>query len=386
MTKLNRLYKKTAKGATQICDISAEGDKFTVSWGQLDGAIQHKTTTCTPKNIGKKNEVSAEEQALKEAEAKHAKKIKSGYSPTIQDTPTVNLPMKVSVYQDHKGKISFPCFASLKLNGINCEYRLVDGKLKLLSRGGEEYPIPAHQHDEIVNLLTHLTTDAINGEMYCHGEHLQDIMAATKKHNDLTPRLTFYAFDFPNIPGDYNTRCTDAYGKVENGLFTADWVRFVEVTTAEDHDELDEIHAEAVEDGFEGLIIRNPKGLYKYNTRSLDVFKYKVAQDAEFEVFGYTLDKNGHAVFTCIYDEVVESMAPPGHEADDGSDLIYSQLTFKVKLKGTNEERLAMADVADNYVGKWLKVEYEMLSKDGVPLKPVGIMFRKVDDNGEAIE
>ena len=376
---LERLYKTSAKGATQIIDMEIIGDTYTSTWGQLDGKMQSKSTTAKPKNVGKANATTAEEQAIIEAKAVWAKKQKANYSTSAEAPVKVLLPMKVSNYHDHKGKISFPCFASLKLNGINCEYRLVDGELKLLSRGGEEYPIPAHQHDEIVNLLTHLTTDAINGEMYCHGEHLQDIMAATKKHNELTPRLTFYAFDFPNIAGDYNTRCTDAYGKVENGLFTADWVRFVEVTTAEDHDELDEIHEEAVEDGFEGIIVRNPKGLYKYNTRSLDVFKYKVAQDAEFEVVDYSLDKNGHVVFKC------KTTSIETHTTEDSPDFFTHQ-TFKVKLKGTNEERLAMAAEADNYIGKFLKVEFEELSKAGVPLKPVGIMFRKIDDNGEAIE
>jgi len=45
-----------------------------------------------------------------------------------------------------------------------------------------------------------------------------------------------------------------------------------------------------------------------------------------------------------------------------------------------------MAANAQDYIGKWLKIEYEMLSKDLTPLKPVGITFREVDINGEATE
>ena len=56
MTKLNTLYKTSAKGATQVVNISYEGNSYTVEWGQKDGKQQTKTTECFPKNVGKSNE------------------------------------------------------------------------------------------------------------------------------------------------------------------------------------------------------------------------------------------------------------------------------------------------------------------------------------------
>lgn len=363
--QLQRLYKTSSKGATQIIDIEIINDTYIRTWGQLNGAMQSKSTTAKPKNIGRANETTAEAQAILEARAVWTKKQKANYS-TSPDAPvTVNLPMKVNGYHKHKKKIIFPCFTSVKLNGVNAEYRLVDGNLRLLSRGGENYPIPEHQRLEVIALLKHLGTNSINGEMYIHGKFLQDIMAATKKHNADTPDLKFWIFDFPEVEGDYNNRCTSMYGKYgEMKVFTPS-LPLINVGVANSHEELDEHHKLATKAGYEGIIIRNSKGPYVYNTRSLDVFKYKVPMDAEFYVEGYELDKNGHAVFRCAVD----------HEKN-----------FKVKLKGSNEERLAMAANATNYIGEYLKVEYEMLSKDGIPQKPVGIMFRKVDADGEATE
>ena len=327
--------------------------------------MQYKATTATGKNIGRSNETTPEAQAILEAEAVWTKKQKANYS-TSQEAPViVLLPMKVNKYQEHMKKIQFPCFTSAKLNGVNAEYRLTDGVLKLLSRGGEEYPIPPHQEQEVVQLLSYLDTDAINGEMYIHGEYLQDIMAATKKHNELTPKLIFHVFDFPNIKGDYQTRCNYGYTKANDKKFLRESVLMINVGMANSHEELDEQHATATDAGYEGIIIRNPKGLYLYNTRSLDVFKYKVAQDDEFQILNFDIDKNGHAVFVCN---------------------AKGDKPFKVKMKGTNEQRLVVAANASDYIMKFLKVEYEMLSKDGIPQKPVGIMFRKVDTNGEAIE
>ena len=379
---LDTLYKTAKSGAIQVMNISVSGDSYTVTWGQKDGKMQTKTTTCIGKNIGKANETTAEEQAILEAKAYHAKKQKANYSTSEEAPVTVKLPMKVNDYHKHKKKIKFPCFTSPKLNGVNAEYRLVDGTLKLLSRGGEEYPIPAHQERQALDVLNLLGTTSINGEMYLHGEHLQDIMAATKKPNDLSGKLQFHVFDFPEVAGEYKDKCPAIYkARAEYVQTDISSFPFVPVWVANSHEELDDQHEQCEAAGYEGLIIRNPEATYEYNTRSLNVFKYKKTQDAEFEVVGYDLDKNGHAVFTCVN---INSLIPIPTSIPNGINTMHP--TFKVKLKGTNEERLAMAAEADNYIGKFLKVEYEMLSKDGIPLKPVGIMFRKVDADGEAIE
>ena len=364
--KLERLYKTSSKGATQVINMEIIGDTYTRTWGQLDGKMQSKATIAKPKNAGRSNETTAEAQAILEAEAVWVKKQKANYSTSAEAPVTVQLPMKVNDYHKHKKKVSFPCYTSVKLNGVNAEYRLVAGDLKLLSRGGEEYPIPEHQKLEARALLKHLGTNSINGEMYIHGKYLQDIMAATKKHNTDTSDLKFWIFDFPEAGGLYQDRCASMYEKYNNVSIFTPSLPLVNVGVARSHEELDEQHAQAVAAGYEGIIIRNGKGLYEYNKRSLDVFKYKVAQDAEFLVDGYEIDKNGHAVFRAY-----KNLGAP---------------MFKVKLKGTNEERLAMAAEADNYIGEYLKVEYEMLSKDGIPQKPVGIMFRKVGADGEALE
>jgi hypothetical protein len=104
---------------------------------------------------------------------------------------------------------------------------------------------------------------------------------------------------------------------------------------------------------------------YKYNQRSLDVFKYKKAQDAEFKIVGHNVDKNSHPVFVCITKE--------GRE-------------FKVKPKGTSDERAQMLRDIEEYLGQWLKVEFETYSKDGIPLKPVGLGLRACNEKGEPIE
>jgi ATP-dependent DNA ligase len=193
--KLATLYKTNKNGKTQVFNITVDGRTYTVSYGLQDGKMQTKSTTCEAKNVGRSNATSPEEQAIIEAKAVWTKKQKANYSTSMEAPVIVKLPMKVNDYHKHKSKVIFPCYTSAKLNGVNAEYRLVGGELILLSRGGENYPVPAHQKDEILALMEHLKTTSINGEMYIHGEHLQNIMAATTKHNELTPRLVFWIFE-----------------------------------------------------------------------------------------------------------------------------------------------------------------------------------------------
>ena len=64
------LYKPDTKGNACVWSISVNDDSYTISHGKVGGKIQDKTTICAPKNVGRSNESTGSEQALKEAEAK----------------------------------------------------------------------------------------------------------------------------------------------------------------------------------------------------------------------------------------------------------------------------------------------------------------------------
>jgi len=361
MKKWPRLYKKSKTEAIVIVDIETQGDKIKVTTGQLDGQKIDHWTTCVPKNTGKANVTTAEEQAIKEAEAKWVKKKKGGYVEDPSGELIVKLPMKVKKYSDQKQNIIFPCFLSRKLNGINGEFRLENGELKLYSRGGDEYPMLEHMREEILAAMEFFGTKTLNGEIYKHGMHLQDITSAVKKHNKNTPSLEFHIFEIPDNSMEYKDKL-----KLLNTWDNSKWdfVKVVRAIEAYDHNEIEKYHDFIVEKGFEGIVIRNPDCIYEYNVRSSQVFKHKKPQDAEYKIVGYNIDKNGHPVFECTTGE---------HG-------------FKVKIKGTDAERKAIAKEAQDWIGQWLKIEFEMLSKDNKPLKPVGLGLRSCDKEGNPLE
>lgn len=132
-------------------------------------------------------------------------------------------------------------------------------------------------------------------------------------------------------------------------------INLVETSKVHSKEDIFSKHKEFVNRGFEGSIIRNLDGLYKFN-RSYDLLKLKDFQDEEFLITDIREDKNLEAVFTCITKDKVE---------------------FEVKPEGTHEERVKYLDRKN--VGKLLNVRFfEWTTGDNpVPRFPVGIYIRE---------
>ena len=367
MTLLPKLYKQNKNGIVQVCEIGYEQAYFTVVWGQVGGGLRSQTTECFTTNAGKSNERLPEQQAIFEANALHTKKQDSGYVLDESGKSTVRLAMKVKEYQKQLKNIDFTSivYTSPKLDGVNAIFRLEDGVLTCYSRGGKEYPMLEHLRQEVTDYLTEIGEPSLNCELYRHGWHLQEITAAVKAfkpatHSRPTSEIKAHIFDLPDNPDVYAIRQSLMY-EIDMAEYS-NLVR-VPVTYCRSLEDIETKYNEAMSQGYEGLIVRNARGLYKYNERSIDVFKYKKQLEGEYQVTNYKKDKLGHVVYECI--------TPEG-------------LTFNVKRKGTAAERLADAEIADTNIGKWLNISYESFSLDKKPLKPTGNYFRtKVNDTFE---
>ena len=126
---------------------------------------------------------------------------------------------------------------------------------------------------------------------------------------------------------------------------------------------------------YEGLVIYGLRGLYEYG---------------EFRIISYILDKNNNLVFTCLcnisledYNKKLNDLIKPIDK-----DRFIKLHTFSVALKGTTYFKFGMVIYIDDFGfdNLWLRVEYETLSKDRKPLKPIGIDFRECVSSGNPIE
>lgn len=361
---IKTLYGKDSKGNLKKWTVEARGEFVIVTHGRVGGKMQEKTTTCKPKNVGRANATTAIQQAVLEAQSKYNKQIDKLYRPTIEELDGVGgmLPMLAHDYTKVGRRMTYPLDVSTKLDGVRCIARVVNGEVSLTSRGGKAYPVPEHIERDLYQLWSQQKHKdlVLDGEVYCHGMPLPFIVSAIKKPSAITDQLKYYIFDVPSNKA-WIERKHDLYTMQVSNLSSLEIVRNKRV---ENEDQARELLAEFMNDGFEGIMLRELNGLYKFNHRSSSLMKWKEFTDCEVKVEFVEKDKNEEGVLHVIMKD--------------------AKTRFKVKMRGTHEERLFSNQ--QKLVGKWVTVRYQQLTPYGVPQFPVGVAVRNCDKYGEPLE
>lgn len=353
----------------------AEGKEVVVIHGQVGGKQVEKRYTAEPTNIGRSNERDSLAQAAFEVQAKIDLQLKRGYYRTQEEAlgHVDFTPMKAQNSNDHKHKIVYPCYVERKLNGQRC---MVDKDGVAWSKQGEPLQFPTHWIglSEIAKRFQGLDGEVFAGSVKEGGMPLQDIISAFRKPNQNTPKLKYYVYDIPVEGMDMMQRVkklSELQDYVEREGINYIVVVLPEVVNS--WDEVEERTKAYVAEGQEGAIVRNMKGLYEFGKRSYDLLKVKFREDAEAEVLSYTLDKNDEPVYTV--------------RAVNG-DQVGVQFKLKMKIPdgvtvlGRNYRDKANAN---HLIGKHITYQYEELSSDNIPTKPVGLYIREVDQNGNPL-
>lgn len=365
------LYSKTAKGAVNIWLCWVLGDTVCVEWGQENGVKQQAQFKCTPKNVGRANATTAEQQAVAEAIAKWKKCVKRKYHWDRERVLTMlNLkPMLAKNYDDHGHKLQWPATAQPKYDGVRCMAFVQDGKVRLQSRGGEEYSLP-HISEELLPLLG--TGVLLDGELYVHDISLQELNSLVRRPRAESTVVKLHVYDYVYF-GEYleagSTITWLDRRELRQGFFYMNGAQLQHTVQTEEFtvcspEEVKDAHREFVARGFEGAIIRGhgPSSTYRFSYRSADLLKVKAWQDSEFTIVGYTAGKGKFAeypIFRC--------------KTKDGKE-------FDCMPNGTDAERKKMLKDAPKLVGDLLKVAYFDMTDDGIPHYPRGLAIRHPGD------
>lgn len=365
MNREQKLYKIDKKDGVRVWSVRVEGNKVISSFGILGGRIQESIKEATPKNVGKLNETSAEQQALLEAESLWKKQRRLKYYESIEEAsnPTV-FPMLAQDYRKHANKIKEEVYVQPKLNGVRCLSKWRDGKVVLLSRGGKEYNVP-HIAEALEPILKDQENFYIDGEIYFHGMTLQEINRRVKKYRPgETEELQYWIYDC------YETTNPQKIFEFRNRLIYGLLLKLPLVyvpTYLVEKNELvsllnDYVSTDCNNPPYEGIIIRNPDGVYSSGQRSYDLQKLKPYYDSEFKVIGYTHGEGSYSdcvIWIC--------------ETEDGN-------RFNVNPKCSIKEKKEFLINADKYVRKYLTVQYNGFTEKGLPEFPVGLVFRLEKD------
>jgi DNA ligase-1 len=389
--KLPTLYKKTSTGKIQMWEINTfsiggEGlngyevhGNIQTRYGLLDGKQQLANELIVAgKNLGKANETSPVQQAEIEAKSQWEQKVKKGYVENLDDAQDGKvdtnmitggvLPMLAHTYEKQGHKIQYPAYVQPKLDGHRCIAIIQDGVCTLWSRTRK--PIKSMAH--IVSALEEMFPTSIagsiagsivlDGELYNH-DYRERFEELTSEIRQETPRpagevVQYWIYDMVTH-GTFEDRLyllKTVEKMVE--LVGSNSIVVVPTDTVSDEEEMINVFGAYTINGFEGLMVRNSKGLY-VNKRSYDLQKVKIFQDAEFEVIDVTEGRGkmaGKAMFHCL--------TPEGKE-------------FRVKMVGALDDLSHYLDHKDEYIGKFLTVKFQKLSSDSIPVFPVALRFRE---------
>lgn len=348
--KLPKLYKQDSKGSIREWQVSVEGDTVIVAHGLQGGSIVEARTVCKPKNVGRANATTAEEQALAEAQSKWVKQVERQLYTENEDGLNVSFiaPMLARDYTKVGHQLDWfeEVFASPKLDGARAIYS--DGKL--ISRKGTEYTAPSHLLEELEYVEMKLGAP-VDGEVYLHGYPLNQILSATKKKNELTPRLEFHIFDFVSDNVSYADRILTLQ---ELDLSCVPHVKLVEASPIAKPD-LDVRHDVYVAEGYEGLILRAGGYPYEVGVRSKGLMKYKKFLDSEFLIVDITPDVHGkQGILQCA--------------TTDGK-------VFGARSRGTDAYRESLLQNKEDHIGKMATIRYFTLTEFGIPQFPVAIVI-----------
>lgn len=365
------LYAKAKTGKIKEWVVTVEGSTIIVMHGQKDGKMTSQVTIITKgKNIGKANETTPEEQALSEALSKWNKQYDKDYRVSVEDIPESTLPPLAKKYQDASAALGEEYDVLCKLDGVRCTMFYNDGDVIFQSRGGKPYPVIQEIVEELYEQMWQFHPKVvIDGELYCHGMHLEDITSAVKKHNDDTPRIEFHVFDMHN-PAYPERTWENRYLAYGAAFGTTGCVQAVKATMVSTERSMIKLHDRFVAEGYEGVVLRKLDAKFVFGHRTTDFQKYKIRIDKEFKVLRFEIDKNGCAIPWCATDE----------RADDDRE------EFKAPLIGTRKYQQKIAKNQEKYINRWLKVEFESYSKYGVPTKTKGHVFREMDEDNNPVE
>jgi ATP-dependent DNA ligase len=214
----------------------------------------------------------------------------------------------------------------------------------------------------IPEVIQHLQFDTggfiLDGELMLPDNILlQESMKAIKKYRpELSPTLLYHVYDVVDTDLPYAKRQQLIVDICQNAPKNVVMVKTVQ---ASDDTQVFHLHNLFVSDGFEGTMVRAMDMQYETGKRSYSLLKLKDFVDAEYIIVG-VLDGDGSDRGLAIFEL----------ETADG-------VKFNCRPEGSQENRAELFKNRKELIGKYLTVRYQELSRDGVPIFPVGVSIRE---------
>jgi len=351
--KLDTIWKQTKTGATQEWTVEVQGDRYRTISGQSDGKkVTSEWTVCLPKNEGRANATTGEEQALKEAHALRKKKLERDYHESIEDIEEKRHfePMLADKWEDRCDGIRYPIYSQPKLDGIRCIVKR-DG---MWTRAGKPILSAPHIFSALQPLFAKTPDLIFDGELYCDklANDFNKIVSLVKKTKptaadleESTKTIQYHIYDLPSVKKNFRERCQALFG-----ISLPECCVLVQTDVAANAGAVDRLYGEYVEAGYEGQMLR-VDAPYEHK-RSKYLLKHKSFIDEEYTIL-----------------EIHEGI---GNRTGTAGYMVFEREgnRFKSNIKCTFEEGAEIFRNRASLVGKRATVKYFNLTPGGIPRFP----------------
>ena len=372
------MYGVTSKGAikTWACDVLDNGDDtatLVIMTRTKHGGkeVRREEVITEGKNLGKANETSPLEQATSEAESRYRKKVKKGYATEIPtdlskaDTNALGLPKPMLAHPlDKVKKVEFPAWFQPKFDGHRALVTRQNGEIMMYSRGGDRILTMEHILDHLDDKVKE--GEFYDGELYLHGELLQNIGSYIRKYRKgISETIIYYIYDVMR-PEPYTQRLnhlritlTDVSDDETKPIFLAP------TTLVQSLAEAMQLRNAVIAEGYEGGMLRTPDVEYRAGFKSRTLIKLKKFDDNEFKIVDVVEGKDR------IVNDVNLKVACFVCEISPGGPR------FEVTSMGDMHEKDRTWWSRKDFMEKMLTVQHSGYTKELKPWHPVALQLRE---------
>lgn len=262
--------------------------------------------------------------------------------------------------------IIYPIYVQPKLDGFRAVYIPREG---FISRSGKEFRNKNLR--SYFKALENVTDYVLDGELYIHGQEFQHLTSTINKDNAPIKDLVYVVYDIIPVEDWHKQECKLEYedrlkllrevigGQVSNYSV----VRDIATDLIEDFGEAKNLYKDYLSKDYEGVIIRKPKGLYKWGRSTLkggELLKVKPFQSEDLKIVDLF---EGLGQFTGSLGGITCQL-PNGNTVNVGSG-------FSV------DNRKEMWHNKSSYVGKVAEVKFMEYTEEQSLRHPIFIRIRE---------
>jgi len=244
------------------------------------------------------------------------------------------------------------CHIQKKYDGHRCMITRTGGEIIAYTRLGKVIESIPHILSDVMKWLPEGHT--LDGELYIHGVGLQGISSFIKRAQHGSTKLRYHWYDI--MYGDVFSKRLAMMREMERHIGN-NCIELVETLPVERMHDVYEHFRNFRSQGYEGAILRRDLRSYENAKRSDQLLKIKERADCEVTVLAVRPSKDGWGICRV--------------RTDWGSEL-------DVSAPGDVGAKTRVLELANEYIGRRLTIEYAGLTADKIPFHAVATRWLEV--------